>query len=209
MPTLAPVLHAYVPAPLLPPPPPLHRPACAPHQRHHCRIPLYQDIRDAAGSVSAEVTTAKWQSHSPVFHTVTLPQAAALLAEIANMHEREAAAKMALVESIRQLVQNLDRGGLEASAGGGVHPAARSGMAAAGAGTGGGVGGSSSTGGGSSSTGKGTGSAGGSSSSGSGSTQQLRERLTVAIATWLSRPFIDDERADLILGMLTEDMTGF
>ncbi|KAI8474324.1 MAG: hypothetical protein J3K34DRAFT_518276 [Monoraphidium minutum] len=37
----------------------------------------------------------------------------------------------------------------------------------------------------------------------------LRERLTVAIAAWLSRPFSNDERAELLLGVLTEDMAGF
>jgi hypothetical protein len=42
-----------------------------------------------------------------------------------------------------------------------------------------------------------------------GDPEALRERLTAAIAAWLSRPFVDDERAELVLGALTEDMAGF
>jgi hypothetical protein len=55
----------------------------------------------------------------------------------------------------------------------------------------------------------GGGGGGGSSGGSSGDVEALRERLTAAIAAWLARPFVDDERVDLILGTLTEDMNGF
>lgn len=141
-----------------------------------------QEMADAAASVEAELTGPRWQRGAAVFAAVDAPRAASLLREVAAMHEREALAKRALVDAMgREAV-----GAPTSSSEGSAQAVGHSGSAQAGGRSGGGRGG------------------GVQEDSG-----ELRDRLTVAVASWLARPFIDDERTDLILGTLTEDMTGF
>lgn len=39
--------------------------------------------------------------------------------------------------------------------------------------------------------------------------QAVRDRLTVAITTWMVRPCVDDARVDHMLQVLTDEMTGY
>lgn len=127
-------------------------------------------MRSAAEGVAAALGGAAWQARIAVFNDIPLPRAAELLSEVAAMHQKEAAAKRALVEGLRALSED--------------HGAAGAAGGAGGAGDGRGA-------------------------RGAPDADVLREQLTVGVATWLSRPFVDDERADFILALLTDDMAGF
>ncbi|GBF96171.1 hypothetical protein Rsub_08919 [Raphidocelis subcapitata] len=139
-----------------------------------------EELRAAADGVSAHPADARWQRGSPVFSALPLPRAAALLRGVAEAAAREAEAKRRLVTALASLVRGSGGGG------GSAHPGGSSGQGGGGGDRGAGAGGG----------------------AGAGA-EALRERLTVAIASWLARPFVDDEAADAALATLTEDMAGF
>jgi len=132
--------------------------------------------------VSAGLTDPRWQSRSAVFHAVPLPRAAKLLSDIAAMHERESDTKRRLLDALSRMVAQLQLQGASGAVGGGQAASLAAAL----------DGGTTS-----------------SNSSNSSGPELLRERLTVAIAAWLARPFIDDEKAGFLLDTLTDDMAGF
>jgi hypothetical protein len=136
-------------------------------------------MRAAADSAAAQLTEPRWQAAAPVFHTVTLPKAAELLAGVAAAHEAEAAAKRAMLRALPRSLPGSGggSGGAEHSSSGGA-PGSGGAQRPAGGGA-------------------------------PPDPEALRARLTAAIAAWLARPFVDDEAAELVLGALTEDMAGF
>lgn len=142
-------------------------------------------MEGAAAAVAAELTEPRWQARTPVFAAIALPKAAAMLSEVAALHAKEAAAKRALLDGLAALLLAAAAGQVDGAVGG----------------VGGGDAGSSS--------------GGGGISGGGGGREQprghdaLRDRLTAAVAAWLSRPFADGERCELLLGALAGDMAGF
>ncbi|KAF8057647.1 hypothetical protein HT031_005996 [Scenedesmus sp. PABB004] len=114
-------------------------------------------LADVERELPAPCCAPCWAARLPVFHTLSLPEAAGLLRRVLAMYEQELGVKASLLASFAAAVAGGDAGGGAAC----------------------------------------------------GDTGALRGVLTAAVAAWLARPCIDDEAAQQLLGVLTDEMAGF
>jgi hypothetical protein len=149
-----------------------------------------QDMRTALEGITSQLTPgSSWQTSLPAFHCLALPESAALLQQVLQMHTQELAVKQDLLQCFEDLVQEAgsclrDSAGTAAAAG--SHAAKQSSSSSR-------IGGS-----------------------GSGaqhrkvrSVEDCRKLLTGSITTWMVRPCIEDERVEQLLQVLTDEMVGF
>jgi hypothetical protein len=144
----------------------------------------------ALEGVTSQLTPgASWQTGLPVFHCLALPESAALLQQVLQMHSQELAVKQDLLQCFEDLVQEAgsclsDSAGTAAAAG--LHAAKQSSDSSRAGG--GGL---------------------GSQRRKVRSVEDCRKLLIGGITTWMVRPCIEDERVEQLLQVLTDEMVGF
>ncbi len=151
-----------------------------------------QSMEDALAAVEAcQQPNQQWHAAVAPFAALTLPLAVTMLREVCDMYTKEMAVKWKLLTSFTAMTDqdSANPDSAAGSSGGSCGTSAN--------------GNSSGTG---SSTAKAISSA---KSSGQEGAETLRRLSTVALATWLARPYIEDERVEELLQLLGNDMAGF
>uniref|UniRef100_A0A383W1F6 Uncharacterized protein n=1 Tax=Tetradesmus obliquus TaxID=3088 RepID=A0A383W1F6_TETOB len=148
-----------------------------------------QDMQAALEGVTSQLSEgAPWQHSLPIFHCLALPEGAALLQQLLQMHSQELAVQQGMLQSFSGLVQEAGSCLQERSTAAQPNSRALSGS--------------------SSSTSK-AGSIGAGRRAGVRSVEDCRRLLTAGITTWMVRPCIDEGCSEQLLQLLTDEMAGF
>ncbi|WIA42774.1 hypothetical protein OEZ86_008714 [Tetradesmus obliquus] len=145
-----------------------------------------QDMQAALEGVTSQLSEgAPWQRSLPVFHCLALPESAALLQQLLQMHSQELAVQQGMLQSFSGLVQ--EAGSCLQEGATAAQPNSRALSV---------------------SSSKAAGSAAGR-RAGVRSVEDCRKLLTAGITTWMVRPCIDEGCMEQLLQLLTDEMAGF